>query len=59
MSTIGGIEIFPIISFLIFFIFFIGLFIWVLRMKKKDMDDLANMPLNDNETTNNQITDNN
>lgn len=29
METISGIEIYPIISLLIFFLFFIGLYVWV------------------------------
>jgi cbb3-type cytochrome oxidase subunit 3 len=44
METIVGIEIFPIISFLIFFIFFIVLFIWVARMHKSEVTELANLP---------------
>ncbi len=47
METIIGIEIFPIISFLIFFIFFIGLFLWVLKMKKEELSFLAALPLNE------------
>ncbi|MEQ8907813.1 MAG: CcoQ/FixQ family Cbb3-type cytochrome c oxidase assembly chaperone [Vicingaceae bacterium] len=47
METIGGIEIFPLISFLIFFIFFIGLFVWVIRMNKEEVQSLAQMPLED------------
>jgi cbb3-type cytochrome oxidase subunit 3 len=47
MDTIGGIEIFPLISFLIFFLFFIVLFTWVIRMKKNEVDSLAQLPLED------------
>lgn len=36
METIGGIEIYPIISLLIFFTFFVGLFVWVFTYKKRD-----------------------
>lgn len=45
METIIGIEIFPIISFLIFFIFFIVLFLWVLKLKTEEVDALAALPL--------------
>jgi len=45
METIIGIEIFPIISFLIFFFFFIVLFIWVFRMNKSQINQLASIPL--------------
>tara|TARA_B100000965_G_C19502636_1_gene718164 strand:- start:773 stop:970 length:198 start_codon:yes stop_codon:yes gene_type:complete len=56
METIGGVEIFPLISFLIFFVFFIGLFTWVMKMKKTEVNMLAQLPFEDktqeNETTN-------
>lgn len=44
METILGIEIFPLISFVIFFVFFCGLFIWVARMKKAEVTALAALP---------------
>ncbi len=47
METIVGIEIFPIISFIIFFIFFIGLFIWVAKMNKSEINMMAEMPLDE------------
>ena len=57
METIMGIEIFPIISFLIFFIFFCVLFIWVARMQKAEVNMLSALPLEDggkeNETSTN------
>ena len=48
METIDGVAIFPIVSLLIFFAFFIGLGIWVLTYKKEKIDVLSNIPLNDN-----------
>ena len=47
METIIGIEIFPLISFIIFFVFFCVLFIWVARMRRSEVDELAAMPLDD------------
>lgn len=47
METIGGIEIYPIISLLIFFTFFVGLFFWVMTYKKETIDELSNMPFMD------------
>jgi len=52
METIGGIEIFPIISLLIFFTFFVGLFIWVATYKKDTIEELSNMPFMDDEEQN-------
>ena len=45
LESIDGIEIYPIISFLIFFTFFIGLGIYVFKMKKDRIDELKNIPL--------------
>lgn len=53
MATIDGIEIFPIISLLIFFLFFIGLFWWVFGYKKESINEMNNIPFdNDNENNN-------
>jgi hypothetical protein len=45
MDTIVGIEIFPIISFLIFFSFFIGLLIYVKRLSKDHVNEMGALPL--------------
>ena len=45
MATIAGIEIFPIISLLIFFTFFVGLGLWVFSYKKDTIRVLSAMPL--------------
>lgn len=50
MESISGIEIYPIISLSIFFIFFLILGWWVLRAKKEHITYLSNLPL---ESTNN------
>lgn len=52
METISGIEIFPIISLIIFFTFFMGLFVWVATYKKETIEELSNMPFMDNEEQN-------
>ncbi|MEQ9468050.1 MAG: CcoQ/FixQ family Cbb3-type cytochrome c oxidase assembly chaperone [Ekhidna sp.] len=54
METIAGIEIFPIISFIIFFTFFIALTIYVLRVDKKVFNEISNIPLDSNETDHEQ-----
>lgn len=48
METIAGVEVYPIISLLIFFIFFVGLTIWVLSYKKEKIEEMSQIPLNDN-----------
>ncbi|MHC5309392.1 CcoQ/FixQ family Cbb3-type cytochrome c oxidase assembly chaperone [Myroides sp. LJL116] len=52
METIEGIEIYPIISLIIFFTFFVGLFIWVATYKKETIEELSNIPLMDDEKCN-------
>ena len=36
METIAGVEIYPILSLLIFFVFFFALGIWVFTYKKRE-----------------------
>ena len=55
IETISGIEIYPVIALLIFFLFFVGLVLWVFTYKKQTLNELSNLPLNDgknNEETN-------
>jgi len=47
METIAGVAIYPILSLLIFFAFFVGLGIWVFYYKKEKIEELSNLPLND------------
>jgi cbb3-type cytochrome oxidase subunit 3 len=48
MDTIAGIELFPIISLLIFFSFFVGLFFWVITYNKKQIQEMSELPFDDN-----------
>jgi uncharacterized membrane protein len=55
MTGIDGIEIYPIMSLIIFFTFFVILFIWVMTAKKQHIDHVSNLPFdsstkNDNQT---------
>lgn len=45
MESIAGIEIYPIISLLIFFIFFVILFWWVFTAKKDYLESMKEIPL--------------
>lgn len=50
LESIVGVEIFPIISLLIFFIFFVLLLLWVFSQKKEYIDEVSHLPLeNDGE----------
>ena len=46
LESIEGIASYPLISLLIFIPFFIGVLIYVVRMKKEDADTMSNLPLN-------------
>lgn len=51
MDSISGIEIYPMISLLIFFTFFVALFWWVFTAKKDYIKKMSDIPLdNENET---------
>jgi hypothetical protein len=52
LDTIAGIDIFPVISFIIFFIFFIGLFVWVFKINKTELEIISNLPLEGTEGLN-------
>lgn len=49
LESIDGVEIYPMISLLVFFIFFAGLIWWVIRVDKKYISDLEQYPLFDDE----------
>ena len=44
----NGIEIYPLISFLLFFTFFLVVIVYVMKRDKKAIDELSNLPLEDN-----------
>ncbi|MEO9570831.1 MAG: CcoQ/FixQ family Cbb3-type cytochrome c oxidase assembly chaperone [Polaribacter sp.] len=44
MESITGIEIYPMISLIIFFTFFVALFWWVLTAKKEYINKVSNLP---------------
>lgn len=50
METIAGVAVYPILSLLIFFGFFVGLGIWVFSYKKEKIEEMSQIPLNDNQT---------
>lgn len=53
-ETMDNIAIYPIISMLIFFTFFIGLIVYVIKMDKKSVETLSNIPLETSGEQNNQ-----
>jgi cbb3-type cytochrome oxidase subunit 3 len=49
LENISGIDIYPVIGLIIFFIFFIAIMIWIITLKKNYIDKMSRLPL---ETTN-------
>ena len=51
LENIDNVQIYPMISLLIFFVFFVVLFYWVITAKKDHIAEVSNIPL-ENETNN-------
>ena len=49
LTGIEGIEIYPILSLLIFVLFFVMVITYVIRMKKKEIEVLGALPFEENE----------
>ena len=52
LEQITGVGIFPLVSLMIFFLFFTGLLVWAFMADKKYIEKMKNLPLlpgNDNE----------
>ena len=45
LENIDGVEVYPIFSLLVFFIFFVALFWWVFTAKKEHIKEVSNIPL--------------
>ena len=46
----NGIEIYPLISFLLYFTFFVLMLVYVFRQDKKHIQEMSNMPLDGDKT---------
>jgi cytochrome c oxidase cbb3-type subunit 3 len=47
LETIMGVSIYPIISLVIFTVFFTAVLLWISRMDKQHIEDLEQLPFND------------
>jgi cbb3-type cytochrome oxidase subunit 3 len=47
LESIAGVGVYPLISLMIFFLFFVGVTWFVFRGKKEYFDKAANLPLNE------------
>jgi len=55
MESIEGIPTYPMISLLIFFVFFALLFWWVFTARKEYIKEVSELPLEDNNQNNKQV----
>lgn len=55
LETISGVEVYPIISLLIFFIFFIALYMWIFTYKKEKISEMSHLPFSDEGNNENEI----
>lgn len=55
LSGIKNIGTYPLISLLVFFVFFLGMAIWWIGASKKHLDEMSNLPFDgDNNIENNK-----
>ncbi|HET8804116.1 MAG TPA: CcoQ/FixQ family Cbb3-type cytochrome c oxidase assembly chaperone [Aequorivita sp.] len=54
LENIDNVQIYPMISLLIFFVFFVVLFYWVITAKKEHIAEVSNIPLEE-DTNQNEI----
>ncbi|MET4108321.1 hypothetical protein [Hymenobacter sp. UYP22] len=55
LQSIAGIEIYPLISLAIFFFFFLGLLVYVLKTNRQHLHAMSHLPLlSEDETTSNE-----
>jgi len=55
LSGIDGVEIYPIISLLLFFVVFITMIVFVIKLPKSKIDIVSQLPL-DNDNNSKEIT---
>ncbi len=54
LESIEGVATYPMISLLIFFVFFVLLFWWVFTARKEYIKEVSELPLEDNNQNNKQ-----
>jgi cytochrome c oxidase cbb3-type subunit 4 len=52
LQSIENIQVWPVISFVIFFVFFLCLLLWVFTTDEKFIDKMKGLPIEDNQTPN-------
>ena len=52
LQSIKDVEIYPIISLIVFFLLFIGIVVWLIKMDKEKVNRMKNLPLNNDNNQN-------
>ncbi len=52
LESIAGVSIYPVISLIVFFLFFIVLIAYLIKTDKQHLDILSQLPLQKNDSTN-------
>lgn len=45
LDTINGVDIYPVLSFLVFFLFFLAVLWWVFTVRRSHIDHMAALPI--------------
>lgn len=53
LETIAGIDIYPVLSFIVFFLFFLGVLWWVFTVRRAHIEHMAALPLATDRTNEN------
>lgn len=51
LRSIDNIEIYPILSLIIFLLFFVGMFIWVVNTPKDHIKHMESLPFDEHDST--------
>jgi cytochrome c oxidase cbb3-type subunit 3 len=52
LEKVSGVDSMGLLSLTIFFLFFVGMLIWVFKTKKKDFKEVSQIPLDDQPSPN-------
>ena len=47
LEKISGVSIYPIISLILFVLFFVIVTLWIMRISKSEIEHIENLPLDD------------
>jgi cytochrome c oxidase cbb3-type subunit 4 len=55
LQSIEGIELYPVISLIVFMLLFAGVVIWIMKLDKKYVKEMESLPLDDSNEVNKQM----